>query len=167
LLQEGKQEPENVLAVATAKYKTSQTRTAVDKAVKEVLHQDDGNDIKLGNMVESIILSNLMCECHLLWYSNLCLLVPFSKGLTGRRKNVTKGDSIDAREPIVQVDETWSLHFVHLIAASIVMGVRQRCNSILCSIALFVYHLIQAEQTICECWAGAAGKLWSSDIGTI
>jgi len=77
LLQEGDQEPENVLAVAAAKYKTSQTRTAVEKAVKEVLHQDDGDDKKLGDTVETIILSNLMCECHLPWCSNLCLLVPF------------------------------------------------------------------------------------------
>jgi len=77
LLQEGNQEPENVLAVAAAKYKTSQTRTAVEKVVKEVLRQDDGDDEKLGNMVETIILSNRMCECHLPWCSNLCSLVPF------------------------------------------------------------------------------------------
>jgi hypothetical protein len=77
LLQEGKQEPENILDVAAAQYKTSQTRTAVEEAVKEVLRQDDGNDEKLGNMVEAIILRNRMCEYHLPWWSNLYLLVPF------------------------------------------------------------------------------------------
>jgi hypothetical protein len=77
LLQEGKQEPENVLEVAAAKYKTSQTQTAIEKAVKEVLHQDDGDDQKLAHMVEAIILCNRMCEYHLPWWSNLCLLVPF------------------------------------------------------------------------------------------
>ena len=65
MLQEGKQEPKNILEVAAAKYKTSQTRTAVEEAVKEVLHQDDGDDIQLGNMVEAIILCNHMCEHHL------------------------------------------------------------------------------------------------------
>jgi len=58
-------------------YKTSQTQAAVEKAVKEVLHQDDGDDEKLANMVEAIILDNRMCECHLPWWSNLCLLFPF------------------------------------------------------------------------------------------
>jgi len=77
LSQEGIQKPENVLKVAAAKYKTSQTQAAVEKAVKEVLRQDDGNDEKLANMVEAIILCNRMCECHLPWWSNLCLLVPF------------------------------------------------------------------------------------------
>jgi len=65
LLQDGTQEPKNILKVATAKYKTSQTRTAVEKAVKKALHEDDGDDEKLGNMVETIILCNRMCECHL------------------------------------------------------------------------------------------------------
>ena len=37
--------------------------------------------------------------------------------------------------------------------------------SILCSIALFVYHSIRADiwQTMYECWAGAAGKLCLSE----
>jgi len=67
LSQEGKQEPKtrNILKVAAAKYKTSQTQAAIEEAVKEVLHQDDGDDEKLCNMVEAIILCNLMCECHL------------------------------------------------------------------------------------------------------
>jgi len=103
LLQEGKQEPENILDVAAAMYKTSQTQSAVEEAVKEVLHQDDGDDKKLGNMVEAIILRNLMCMYHLLWWSNLYLLFLFSKGLTGRRKKVRESCSIDVREPIVQV----------------------------------------------------------------
>ena len=104
--QEGKQEAENILEVAAAKYKTSHTQAAIEEAVKEVLHQDDGDDKKLCSMVEAIILCNLMCECHLLWWSNLYLLVPFSKGLTDRRKNIRKSCSIDMKEPIVQVDET-------------------------------------------------------------
>ena len=65
LSQEGKQEPKNILEVAAAKYKTSQTHAAIEEAVKEVLHQDDGDDEKLCNMVEAIILCNLMCKCHL------------------------------------------------------------------------------------------------------
>ena len=89
LLQKGQQK-ENILEVAAAKYKTSQTRKAIEKAVKEILHQDDGDDEKLCNMVKAIILGNLMCECHLPWWSNLYLLVPFSKGLTSRRKNIRK-----------------------------------------------------------------------------
>ena len=111
--QEGKQEPENILKVAAAHYKTSQTQTAIEEAVKEILHQDDGDDTKLCNMVKAIILRNLMCECHLPWWSNLYLFVPFSKGLTGRRKNIRKSCNIDVKEPIVQVDGTWSLHFIH------------------------------------------------------
>jgi len=101
LLQEGQQK-ENILEVAAAKYKTSQTQEAVEKAVKEVLHQDDGDDEKLCNMVKAIILGNLMCECHLPWWSNLYLLVPFSKGLTSRRKNIRKSCNIDVKEPIVE-----------------------------------------------------------------
>jgi hypothetical protein len=77
LLREGKQDPKHILEVAAAKYKTSQTRTAVEEAVREVLHRDDGDDEKLCNMVEAIILHNRMCECHLPWWSNLYLLVPF------------------------------------------------------------------------------------------
>jgi len=65
LLQEGNQEPNNILEVAAAEYKTSQTQAAVERAVKEVLHQDDGDDEKLCNMVEALILQNRMCECHL------------------------------------------------------------------------------------------------------
>ena len=83
------------MELAAAKYKTSQTRKAIEAAVKEVLHQDDGDDKKLCNLVEAIILCNLMCECHLSWWSNLYLLVHFSKGLTSRRKNVRKSCSID------------------------------------------------------------------------
>jgi len=129
LSQEGKQEPENILKVAAAQYKTSQTQIAIEEAVKEVLHQDDGDDEKLCNMVKAIILHNLMRECHLSWWSNLYLLVHFSKGLTSKRKNIRKSCSIDVEEPIVQVDGTWSLHFIHLMAANIVtVGVRQRCN---------------------------------------
>ena len=64
LSQEGIQEPENILEVVAAKYKTSQTQAAVEKAVKEVLRQDDGDDEKLANMVEAIILDNRMCECQ-------------------------------------------------------------------------------------------------------
>jgi len=77
LLQDSKQKPENILEVAAAKYKTSQTQAAVEKAVKEVLRQDDGDDEKLANMVEAIILCNRMCECHLPSWPNPCLLVPF------------------------------------------------------------------------------------------
>jgi len=77
LLQEGKQEPNNILAIAAAEYKTSQTQAAVEKAVKELLRQDDGDDEKLGNMVEALILHNCMCGCHLPWWSNLYSLVPF------------------------------------------------------------------------------------------
>ena len=89
LLQEGKQRPGNVLAVAAAKYKTSQTRTAVEEAVKEVLRQDDGDDEKLCSMVETIILSNRMCECHNSFALEVgaCICAYwflFRKGLTGR-----------------------------------------------------------------------------------
>jgi len=77
LLQEGKQKPESILDVAAAKYKTSQTQTTVDEAVKEILHQDDGDDKKLGNMVEDIILCNRMCKYYLPWWSNWYLLAPF------------------------------------------------------------------------------------------
>jgi len=129
LLQEGKQK-ENIFKVAAAKYKTSQTRKAIEDAVKEVLHQDDGDDEKLCNMVIAIILRNLMCECHLSWWSNLYLLAHFSKGLISRRKNVRKSCSIDSdvEELIVQVDGTWPLHFIHLMVANIVtVDVRQRC----------------------------------------
>ena len=122
--QEGKPK-KNTLEVAATKYKTSQTRKAIEEAVKEVLHQDDGDDKKLCNMVEAIILRNLMCECHLPWWSNLYLFVRFSKGLTGRKKNIRKSCNTDVNEHIVQVDGT--LHFIHLMAANS-MGVRQRCN---------------------------------------
>jgi len=77
LLQDGKQEPENILDIAAAKYKTSPTRKVVEKAVKEVLHQDDGNDEKLGNLVEAIILRNRMCKYHLPWWLYLHLLISF------------------------------------------------------------------------------------------
>jgi len=89
------------LEVAAAKYKTSQTQRAVEEAVKEALHQADGDDIKLCNMVEAIILRNCMCECCLPWWSNLYLFVPFSKGLTGRMKNVRESCSMDERKTIV------------------------------------------------------------------
>jgi len=95
LSQHGKQ-PKNIFEVAAAKYKTSQTRKAIEEAVKEVLHQDDGNDEMLCSMVIAIILCNLMRECHLSWWSNLYLLVHVSKGLTSRRKNVRKSCSIDS-----------------------------------------------------------------------
>ena len=77
LLQKDKQKPKHILDVATTKYKTSQTRVAVEKAVKEVLRQDDGNDQKLSDMVIDIILRNCMCEYHLPWWSHLHLLVSF------------------------------------------------------------------------------------------
>jgi len=114
LSQEGEQKPENILEVAAAKYKTSHTPKAIEEAVKEVFYQDDGDDEKLCNMVEAIILRNLMCECHLSWWSNLYLFIYFSKGLSGRRKNVRKSCSIDVEEFIMQVHGTWLLHFIHL-----------------------------------------------------
>ena len=103
LLQESKQELENILDVAAAKYKTSQTQTAIEVAVKEVLHQDDGNDEKLCNMVEAIILHNRMCKYYLPGGQVCIYWLLFSKGLIARRKNVGKSCSIDVRETIVQI----------------------------------------------------------------
>jgi len=62
LLQDGKQEPENVLKFAVAEYTTSQTQAAVEEAVKEVLSQDDGDDEKLCGMVTDIVLQHSMSK---------------------------------------------------------------------------------------------------------
>ena len=56
---------EKTLALAASEYTTSQTQAAVEEAVKEVLHNDDGGDDKLSKMIIDTILKNCMpCECH-------------------------------------------------------------------------------------------------------
>jgi len=65
LLQECKHDSENVVKLAAAEYRTSQTQAAVEKAVKEVLQQDDGDDAKLGHMVIDIILRYRMSKVSL------------------------------------------------------------------------------------------------------
>ena len=68
LSQQGKwQKSANTLELAAAEYKTSGTPAAVQKAVKDVLSQDDGDDEKLCKMVIDVILQNRMCGCHLSW----------------------------------------------------------------------------------------------------
>jgi hypothetical protein len=53
------------LALAAGEYMTSQTQAAVEEAVNEVLHKDDGEDDKLSKMIIDIILKNCKCGCHL------------------------------------------------------------------------------------------------------
>jgi hypothetical protein len=53
------------LALAAGEYMRSQTQAAVEEAVTEVLHKDDGEDDKLSKMIIDIILENCMCGCHL------------------------------------------------------------------------------------------------------
>ena len=53
------------LALAAGEYMTSHTHAAVEEAVNEVLHKDDGEDDKLSKMIIDIILKNCMCGCHL------------------------------------------------------------------------------------------------------
>jgi hypothetical protein len=66
LLQQGEHDFGQTLAVAASKYMASQTQEAVEEAVKEVLHNDDGGDDKLSKMIIDIILKNCMpCECYL------------------------------------------------------------------------------------------------------
>ena len=68
LSQQGKwQKSAKTLELAAAEYKTSGTPAAVQKAVKDILSQDDGDDKKLCKMVIDFILQNRMCGCHLSW----------------------------------------------------------------------------------------------------
>jgi hypothetical protein len=52
---------EKTLALAADEYMASQTRVAVEEAVKEVLYKDDGEEDKLSKMIIDIILKNCMC----------------------------------------------------------------------------------------------------------
>jgi hypothetical protein len=66
LLQQGENDLGKTLALAASEYMTSQTQVAVEEAVKEVLHNDDGQDDKLSKMIIDIILKNCMpCEFYL------------------------------------------------------------------------------------------------------
>ncbi|KAJ8585477.1 hypothetical protein M405DRAFT_844498 [Rhizopogon salebrosus TDB-379] len=60
LLQQGENDLGKTLALAASKYMTSQTQVAVEEAVKDVLHNDDGGDDKLSKMIIDIILKNCM-----------------------------------------------------------------------------------------------------------
>jgi hypothetical protein len=64
LLQQGEQDFGKTLALAAGEYMTSHTQAAVEEAVEEVLHNDNGEDDKLPKMIVDIILKNCMCECH-------------------------------------------------------------------------------------------------------
>jgi len=65
LLQQGNQESEKIMQLATAEYTKTKTAAVVEKAVKDILRQDDGDDKKLCNMIMDIILQNRMCGSHL------------------------------------------------------------------------------------------------------
>ncbi|KAJ8582828.1 hypothetical protein M405DRAFT_829949, partial [Rhizopogon salebrosus TDB-379] len=58
LSQQGEQDVVKTLAIAAGEYMTSQTQAAVEEAVNEVLHKDDGEDEKLSKMIIDIILKN-------------------------------------------------------------------------------------------------------------
>jgi len=55
LLKQWNRDSGNIFKLAATEYRTSQTQTVVEKAVKEVLHQHDGDEEKLGHMVIDII----------------------------------------------------------------------------------------------------------------
>jgi hypothetical protein len=51
------------LTLAAGEYMASQTQAAVEEAVNEVLHKDDGED-DLSKKIIDIILKNRMCGCY-------------------------------------------------------------------------------------------------------
>ena len=63
LSQQGNQKPGKVMEFAAAEYKTK-TAAEVEKAVKDILHQCDGDDKKLCRMIIDIILQKRMCGSH-------------------------------------------------------------------------------------------------------
>jgi len=67
LSQQGNQESGKITELAAAEYTKTKTATVVEKAVKDILRQDDGDDDKLCDMIIDIILQNRMCEPHLSW----------------------------------------------------------------------------------------------------
>jgi hypothetical protein len=76
LFQQGKwQESAKSFELAAAEYKTSGTPVAVQEAVKDFLHQDDGDDEKLCSMIMDIVLQNRMCGCHFFCRRTLFLLL--------------------------------------------------------------------------------------------
>jgi len=80
LSQQGKwQKSAKTLELAAAEYKTSGTPAAVQKAVKDDLSQDHGDDQELRKVITDIILRNRMCGCQLFWRTRqtLFLLLPF------------------------------------------------------------------------------------------
>ena len=64
LSQQGNQELEKIMELATAEYTKTKTAAVVEKAVKDILHQDDGDEDKLCKMIIDLILQNCMCESH-------------------------------------------------------------------------------------------------------
>jgi len=67
LSQQGTQESAKILALAAAEYERSGTAAAVQKAAKDVLSQNHGDDKELCKMITDFILQNRMCGCHLFW----------------------------------------------------------------------------------------------------
>ena len=55
------------MELAAAEYTKTKTAAVVEEAVKDILHQDDGDDNKLCNMITDIILLNRMCKPPLSW----------------------------------------------------------------------------------------------------
>jgi len=66
LSQHGNQKSEKIMELASAEYTKTKTAEVVEKAVKDILCQDDARDEdKLCCMIIDIILQNRMCESHL------------------------------------------------------------------------------------------------------
>jgi hypothetical protein len=63
LSQQGGQDLGKTLALAASEYMASQTQAAMEEAVNEVLHKDDGEN-DLSKMITDIILKNCMCVCY-------------------------------------------------------------------------------------------------------
>jgi len=62
LSQQGEEDFGKTLALAADEYTTSQTQAAVEEAVTDILHKDDGGDDKLCKMIIDIILKNCMSK---------------------------------------------------------------------------------------------------------
>ncbi|OAX39097.1 hypothetical protein K503DRAFT_110525, partial [Rhizopogon vinicolor AM-OR11-026] len=62
LSQQGNQKPGHLVELAAAAYTERKTAAVVEKAVKDILHQDDGDDMKLCKMIIDIILQNRMSK---------------------------------------------------------------------------------------------------------
>jgi hypothetical protein len=63
LSQQGEQDLKKTLTLAAGEYMASQTQAAVEEALNEVFHKDDGED-DLSKMIIDIILKNRMCGCY-------------------------------------------------------------------------------------------------------